>query len=76
MKRQVLLLLVLKHPDGWLAIPGRGTWSVGVWLLHRHHKAREEDGELCSVLNWAEHVIRNGLPAGDSHNMLHFHDSA
>ena len=77
-KRQgiVLLLLVFKHPDGWFAISGRGKQGVGVWLLHVHHKSREEDGELSSVQDWADHVLRKGLPAGDSHNMLCFHDPA
>lgn len=37
----------------------------------------QEDGELSSVQEvWAKHVPSKGLPAGDSHSMLCFHDIA
>lgn len=70
----VLLLLVFKHPDGWFAIPSRGEQGVGVRVLHMRHKARGEDGELSNVQEWTEHVLRKGLPTGDGHNKVRFHD--
>lgn len=57
---------------GGLAMPGRG--KQGVSVLHVHHKPRDKDGELSSVQDQAEYILRRGLSAGDSCSILYFHD--